>query len=998
MNVNFLIFYKTCRNMLYRYDEGYCMKKNNMKVSSAMQRKLLGLMLSACIFVVPVIAEPIYTLTPIDNWDGDTVIGKTVYDIETGKYDYLLYRVDFNKTTFGEGDTESYFEWENYSLYQVDTPTEGKLTFIVKGDSLPTIGNLNNYRVGYDENIDSIVSDFILNEGAISNWGGNIGTISGDFVGNYGSTITNSGDIKEINGNFIMNQGYQGAIFNDRGARIDNINANFIGNDNYHGYNPGGAISNFGTIGKISGRFEDNISYRGAGAIFNSKQDGAAMPIELDYNPEEALPKTEPLEIVNSQFINNGAITQGGGMVAKLSLEDEYYDLPDKAYGGAIYTTDDLKITADNGITEFTGNYVVDSNNQVENQAIFVENKVQWPEPADLESDDLYWCNHDKQTTLTISAKNNGKVIINDKIAGSVTNLNPYWNDGDTIYQYDKNGNILPKDEYKFGSYKLEIKGDESGVVQLNNDIVSDGIYYYYNSKLGDLEENSIVAEEEVSQDHYLIKATGAVDVSLESVTLHLSARDNVLDNNNLTLNSGTLNMINNIAGTAALNSLTVAGNTNMLVDVDLANSQMDRITAKEYGKHNGNIVVKGMNLLSDAKEDHTEILFAEKGLKNNVQSDLNETNKTYQTTAYTPIYKYGVTYDNREDAGYFLFDRAGAYSSNKSDSFNPAVLSSSTSAQAGTQSALNETVRFAFQHMDSFSQMPSFQRMAILNQNKYAIQDVEPKYNSNFEQLDKGYWVRPFTTFESINLHNGPSVDAITYGTLIGFDGTFRELKRDWYNVQSVYAGYIGSQMSYSGVDTSLNGGVLGLTETFYKGNFFGALTATAGSSNADSSTMYGKEDFTSILGGIGAKTGYNFEFENGKYILQPIMFMNYAFVNTFDYTNSAKVKVESDPMHSIQINPQVKFIANLDRGWQPYASVGFVWNVWNSSKVRANNVVLPSMSVNPYVEYGLGVQRYWKDSLTGFAQAMVRNGGRNGVALTFGFRYALGKEAENL
>lgn len=87
------------------------------------------------------------------------------------------------------------------------------------------------------------------------------------------------------------------------------------------------------------------------------------------------------------------------------------------------------------------------------------------------------------------------------------------------------------------------------------------------------------------------------------------------------------------------------------------------------------------------------------------------------------------------------------------------------------------------------------------------------------------------------------------------------------------------------------------------------------------------------------------------------------------------------------------MKFIANLQNGWQPYASVGVVWNVLNVSKVRANEVILPKMSVDPYVEYGVGLQRNWKDRFTGFAQAMVRNGGRNGVALTFGFRWAIGK-----
>lgn len=416
---------------------------------------------------------------------------------------------------------------------------------------------------------------------------------------------------------------------------------------------------------------------------------------------------------------------------------------------------------------------------------------------------------------------------------------------------------------------------------------------------------------------------------------------------------------------------------------------KQDRFTSNGYGEHNGDLIVSGMNLLSDSKSDSAEIYFAEQGLKDNVLNGTGELPDKYQT-AYTPIYKYNVNYDNRADGGYFVFNRGGL---NSSDSFNPSVLSTPVANQAGSQAVINETVRFAFQHMDLFSQLPFNQRMAIINNNRYAISEGTPKYTPELEMINKGFWVKPFTSFETINLNNGPDVDAITYGTLVGFDSNFKELKRGWYNVQSIYGGYNGSQLSYNGVDTTLNGGVLGLTETFYKGNFFTALTATAGANVGSSKTMYGNEDFTALLAGIGSKSGYNFEFKNGKYILQPILFMNYSFVNTFDYTNAAGVKIDSDPLHTFQINPQLKFISNLKNGWQPYASVGMVWNVLNSSKVRANDVILPKMSVDPYVEYGVGLQRNWKDRFTGFAQAMVRNGGRNGVALTFGFRWAIGK-----
>ena len=51
--------------------------------------------------------------------------------------------------------------------------------------------------------------------------------------------------------------------------------------------------------------------------------------------------------------------------------------------------------------------------------------------------------------------------------------------------------------------------------------------------------------------------------------------------------------------------------------------------------------------------------------------------------------------------------------------------------------------------------------------------------------------------------------------------------------------------------------------------------------------------------------------------------------------------------------------------------------------------------MTIDPYVEYGVGVKRLWKDKFTGFLQAMVHSGGRSGVALSFGFKWALGKES---
>ena len=70
-------------------------------------------------------------------------------------------------------------------------------------------------------------------------------------------------------------------------------------------------------------------------------------------------------------------------------------------------------------------------------------------------------------------------------------------------------------------------------------------------------------------------------------------------------------------------------------------------------------------------------------------------------------------------------------------------------------------------------------------------------------------------------------------------------------------------------------------------------------------------------------------------------------------------------------------------------------IWNILDKSHVTANNVRLPSMSIDPYIAYGLGVQkRFNNEKYTAFGQAMIHNGGRNGISLTAGLRWHLGKD----
>lgn len=846
------------------------------------------------------------------------------------------------------------------------------------------------YNSGYSSNqnlIKLILADFIANQGGgIANIYGGITDIIGTFVGNSiisgGTSNTYGGSVAF--GSAIYNEkSYYDPQHGEKFSFIDNITGVFLENkviakDNcdpsgnrVEGTAAGGAIFNGGTINSITDSFfynnhaEAESGKAQGGAIFNTYHEGHS-----DYLKAGVIGK-----IQNTSFIGNYTKSESG-----------------TAQGGAIWSNRDLNIVADNGESIFSGNYVQNGDKK-DPQAIFVTNMIE-NKYLGYSHSKWFYQNEPHKTAVTLNSINNGKIIFNDKITGETTKtpINKYYDRWDSdadkyILQYvDDDYNKIDTPTEVSVTPELKITGDSSSVVQLNNNI-----------------EN--------------------MDISLSGTNLHLGARDNVLDGNNLDLQSGTLSMVNNQVGVASLNNVTLSGNTNFVADVDLANAEMDRITATNYGTHQGNLNVVGMNLLSDSTKDVTEIYFAQQGLKDNVVNGM-PANGGYnlpssaQTTFYTPIYKYNAIYDNRDDGGYFMFAKGDKIltpnggggititpSGNPSDAYNPAVLAPSVASQAGANATMNQTFNYAFQNSDNFMTIPYLERVAIKTANRYALSptgdatDVgtfSPLFNAQNETSSA--WVKPYASFENIPLKNGPKVSNITYGTLVGFDTPIKSIKHGWDRAWTGYIGYNGASQRFSGVDATQNGGLVGGTLTLYKGNFFNATTISSGAIVGDNRTMYGTDNYTMLMAGVGNKTGYNFEFKEGKIIIQPSMLLSYTFVNTFDYTNAAGVKIKNDPLHAIQIAPGVKFIVNTKNGWQPYIGVNMIWNLLDKSKVSANDVRLPEMSIKPYVQYGVGIQKRFKDRYMAFGQAMIQNGGRNGISLTAGFRWAIGKEGKPL
>lgn len=801
--------------------------------------------------------------------------------------------------------------------------------------------------------------------------------IGGNGQNGDGGAILVYGDANFEGANQFVNNSARtsgGAVF--ASGNISNLsNSNFANNTSG---STGGAIHAWGSVGsldnvafsnnKTSETPRDGATFSGGGAIFTTSSVGDINNSTFVGNEVKGM-GTDTFnsgnggaifaygnigDISNSTFQNNKATNNGGAIWSTSeigNIKNSNFINNSAKNGGALYSSTGFKEIQDSyfsgnkagnmgGAIYSTGQIGTISNTSfVNNSAKSVGGAIYTTNDLNIESTNGYTTVYSGNTDM--SGSNVIYLDRGDSAPKLTLNLNANT-DGKFILNDSINGNKL---------YNLNLNGDKSGQFYINTGMKN-------------------------------------ADITQNNVTSYLNEGTTLNGNNSLSINSGVMNINHLGFAPVSLRSFANNGTINIdSVDINPATETMGRITANTYGTSNGTINVNNLNILADPTKATTNVLFADKSFANTV--------KYHGTDMYMgKIYKYSVGY--LPDSGEFQFIR-GAGSSG-ADAFNPSVLSTAVNSQAGTNATVNETFKYVFEHADAFSQLPSLDRFAMINENRYAL---STDFNGNLgpsatEFNNKAGWFRPYATFEKMNLRNASAVNATTYGSLVGFDSDFQHFGKGWTGISTGYIGYNGSQLRYSGADTTMNGGLIGLTQSFYKGNFWTALTLSSGASVGESTTMYGKDNFTTLFAGLGSKTGYNFEFKQGRYIIQPIWFMSYTFAKTFDYTNAAGVRMDSDPMHSLQLNPSVRFIANTENGWQPYVSVGMVWNAMSISNVHANDVKLPEASIKPYIEYGIGVQKRFQDHFIAFGQAMVRNGGRNGVSLTAGFRWAIGHNHE--
>ncbi len=589
---------------------------------------------------------------------------------------------------------------------------------------------------------------------------------------------------------------------------------------------------------------------------------------------------------------------------------------------------------------------------------------------------------------------NNGSItaIKNSSFVGNSATSSDGYGYGGAIYNDGSLGTITNT------SFVNNSASTSGGAIYTTGDltIAADGTSVVFVGNTANGESNAIYMAEESTTLTFSLSDGGSIamydiisgesDYSVEisgdglDTTFYLL---NDIESAGLSVGSTTLSTTGNTLSDTVheykLSSFTLTSDINMSVDVDLASETMDTISAETYTVESHTLTVSGINGLTDTNKDSVEVKFTE-------SSDLKESVTSSVSTTYAPIYRYDTAYESRDDGGYFVFDKSG---------FNPAVMASSI-AQMGAYNAMGLMYEYNFEHSDYYAKLPADVRLAMsegAKKAKKAPKENDPTraayYNQN-EMTNRGAWFKSFFSNESVSYRGSEwgSRDKY-YGALVGFDSNLRDHGNGWASVFTGYAGTLEIRQDYSGGHIKQHGGFLGVTESFYKKNFYTAWTVAAGTNKVHDHTMYGHEKSRLYDYGIAGRLGWNFDLGGGKFSLLPTFTASYSYIDPKDFTNAADVELTGNGLRAVQLNPNVKFIMNMKNGLQPYLTVGEIWTVGQSATVRANGNKLDELELKPYTEYGAGIQKRWANECDAYVQVLGHSHGRDGVVVNGGFRW---------
>jgi outer membrane autotransporter protein len=690
----------------------------------------------------------------------------------------------------------------------------------------------------------------------------------------------------------------------------------------------------------------------------------------------------------------NGSNETGGGAIANNNYSTMIIDGKKIVFnsnnvavcnGGAIYNNNNSIMSIKGENVEFSSNRANENGGAIANNKystmIIDGNKITFNSNNSSGAEGGAISN-DENSTINITGENitfnsnraneNGGAIVNSEFA-SITidggniefNSNSANNQGGAIYNEKSILSLVSKEIMIFTGNKANgisnAIHDKGGTINL---FVGENAQIIFNDRITSQNRTStlninkllgITGKIMLNED--MREYTGQVNLYAGTVQI---GENGTWFNGNTYIGDATINMINGKVQDHNFNNLTVSKNLNLYVDANLKRKEMDTISADSYSGE-GKINVKAINILEDATENRTVIMFTSStALKDKI---------TTIKKANSQLYKYDVNYDKN----------SGNYEFSLTLKANPVIAESQVATAVGGTITQTVILKQAFTSIDN--QVIQARTEAKQNNQLYASTANKLYKTSN---LEKGLWIRPYMVQDTVKI-NGLNVDNTAIGTLAGIDFAVAD-----NSLLSFYIGTAGSNQKYEDIKVNQTGYVLGATGMIIKEAYYLGLTANINFNKAESENNLGKDKFDMNMYSVGAKAGYNVEL--GKnWILEPNLTLMYGNINAKGYTASNGAKVDGQNTNNILIEPQVKAKLSLTNGWTPYALVGYVLNTGKKSKLVANNTGFDDMQISGYTEYGAGVNKSFKDSAWScYLQVTGKSGDRKGVEGNMGVKYS--------
>ncbi|MCL2774592.1 MAG: OmpA family protein [Oscillospiraceae bacterium] len=758
-----------------------------------------------------------------------------------------------------------------------------------------------------------------------------------------------------------------GAIYNVTGATAFIDGSAFNQNRALGSSSMGGAIYNSGTMIINSSSFSANgLGQAGAvrgGAIYNAPDatlditgtNGASSftgNVAASANSRGgAIDNEAVMTITDANFSGNtvGTASNGGDYggaiynAGDLTVTDANFD-SNKAlsptallsHGGAIASDGILTVQAENSDIIFNGNTATGQGGAIRIGATGTLNLT-------ADNKDITFSNN--------AAGTSGGAI--QGVAGSTLNLTA--NNGNIIFTNNYSGN------YGGSANGLNI-GSTANLNVVNGDIIfNDGISSSLSTPALPVNLN--------------ISGTNGNVVLNADMRGNGSATSPLGYNGNITLNSGTIKIVNptwffnspfignggtldrqgetTALGTPLnISNFTLNNDVNTKIDVDLASATGSYFAGAPAGT--GKIMISDIKLLSNVNAT-TEVPVADAA----AEDSLGLSNNYVLNGA---IYTYNVSYETSTANGFLLFNPIR---------FSPSSYIPQVSMQTGGYYNQLNAYSMVFDYLGTFN--PG---------------DPDAERCSSY-----GLWLRPYAYTERVNFKDGIKVDNTFMGAYLGFDTRKYSIGSDFYTGFSIFGGYNQGGQDYTSVDIDQQSITLGAAAALYKGNFFTGLTVSGSKGTADATT-YGVGDESLDLStlGIALKAGYNARLSS-IFILQPALTLSYTNVGLGDYTNAYGLRVSADDLAPIAVEPSVKLLASLSEKMYAQAVLSYVYNTNDKSKATMDGTLLPQIYINNYLQYSVGLTRLFNEHFSAGLNLYARNLDKDSLGAVLDIRFLFGK-----